>query len=386
MSLTAVIIVTVLLVLAFRPAPLDAEIAAVQVGPLQEMLEQEGKTRMHDHFVLASAVPGKLRRIEVHAGDPVKAGEVVAAIEPVPLEPQQRAALEARLSAAQELQSEALAQVQHAEAQSAQAKVDLERATRLSSDGVISRDALEKAQTVAKTTGQELDAALFKSKAAAFNVEEARAALLAVSPRDGGAIPKVYLRSPVRGRVLRLIEQSERVLSAGTPVVEIGYTPRLEVIADYLTSDAVNIAPGMPAVIEEWGGKTPLLAEVRLIEPSAFTKVSALGVEEQRVNVILDFVAAPANVGDGYRVRVRIITWQNSKVLKVPLNALFRQGDDWNVFVAFNNRATRRKVLTGHRSELEAEVLDGLKQGDQVILHPSSELKDGARIRVSEGK
>ena len=374
--------IVVLLALAFRPSALDVDVATVQRGPLQETLEQEGKTRMHDSFVLASPVAGRFKRIELHAGDPVKVGEIVATIDPVPLEPQQRAALEARLQTAQELEREAAARVQRAQADSSQAKADLERATKLAAEGVIAREALEKAQTADKTANKELDAALFKSKAAASQVEEARAALLATAAQDPAGIKTVYLRSPVPGRVLRLIEQSERVVAQGTPVVSIGYTPRLEIVADYLTTDAVKISAGMPAMIEEWGGSNPVPAWVRLVEPSAFTKISALGVEEQRVNVVLDFVSAPEQLGDAYRVEVRVITWQSPSVLKVPLSALFRRGDDWNIFVAENNRASRRAVKMGHRSDLEAEVLDGLREGEQVIVHPGNELTDASRIRI----
>ena len=374
--------IAVLLALAFRPAALDVDIAAVQRGALQETLEQEGKTRMHDSFVLASPVAGRLKRIELHAGDPVKVGEIVATIDPVPLEPQQRAALEARVQTAQELEREAAARVQRAEADSSQAKADLERATKLAAEGVIAREALEKAQTAGKTANKELDAALFKSKAAASQVEEAKAALLATAAQDPAGIKTVYLRSPVPGRILRLIEQSERVVGQGTPVVSIGYTPRLEIVADYLTTDAVKISPGMPALIEEWGGSKPILARVRLVEPGAFTKISALGVEEQRVNVVLDFVSAPEQLGDAYRVEVRVITWQSPRVLKVPLSALFRRGDDWNVFIAETDRASRRNVKIGHRSDLEAEVLDGLREGERVIVHPGNELTDASRIRI----
>lgn len=374
--------IVLFLVLAFRPAALEVDTAAVQRGPLQETLEQEGKTRMHDSFVLASPVSGRLKRIEIHAGDRVKAGEIIANIDPVPLEPQQRASLESRLSAAQELQREATARVERAQADSAQAKADLERATKLEAQGVIAREALEKAQTAEKTAARELDAALYKAKAAAFQVEEARAALLAVSSQGSAAMKTVYLRSPVQGRILRLFEQSERVVGPGTPVVSIGYTPRLEIVADFLTTDAVKISAGMPARIEEWGGGKPVPARVRLVEPSAFTKVSALGVEEQRANVVLDFVSAPEQLGDAYRVEVRVITSDLRDVLKIPLSALFRRGDEWNVFVVAGSTASRRTVRIGHRSDLEAEVVEGLREGEQVIAHPSNELKDGGRIRV----
>src|SRR6476469_1273987 len=377
---TAVTALAVFLALAFRPAALEVDVAAVQRGPLQETLEQEGKTRMHDNFVLASPVAGRLKRIEIHAGDPVKSGQIIATIDPVPLEPQQRAALEARLSTTQELQREATARLQRAETDNSQANTDMERATKIAAQGVIARDALEKAQTAAKAASKELDAALYKSKAAAFQVEEAKAALLAVAQGPAGIKP-VYLRSPVPGRVLRLIEQSERVVAPGAPIVSIGYTPRLEVIADFLTTDAVKISAGMPAMIGDWGGSNPIPARVRLVEPSAFTKISALGVEEQRVYVVLDFLSTPEQLGDAYRVEVRVISWQSPGVLKVPLSALFRRGDDWNVFIAAQGRANRRTVKIGHRSDLEAEVLDGLREGEEVIVHPSNELKDSSRIQ-----
>lgn len=372
----------VLLFFVFRPAPLDVDVATVRRAPLQETLEQEGKTRMHDHFVLASTVSGRLKRIEIHAGDPVAAGQVIASVDLLPLDPQQRVALEARLSAAEESQREATARVQQAEAQAAQAKSDLERARKLGEQGVISRDAMEKAQTAAKAASKELDAALFRSKAARYQVEEARAALLATSENTPVGARTVSIHSPVTGRVLRLIEQSERVIGAGAPLVELGYSPKLEIVADFLTTDAVKISSGMQARIENWGGGASIPAQVRLVEPLAFTKISALGVEEQRVNVVLDFLSGSHDLGDGYRVEVRVITWQSPGVVQMPLSALFRRGEEWNVFVAQGGKAIRRAVKIGHRSDLQAEVLDGLKEGEPVITHPGNQLAEGKTIRV----
>ncbi|MBZ5507735.1 MAG: efflux RND transporter periplasmic adaptor subunit [Acidobacteriia bacterium] len=376
--------VLVLLFFVFRPAPLDVDVARVQRGPLQETLEQEGKTRMHDHFVLASTVSGRLKRIEIHAGDPVSAEQVIASVDLLPLDPQQRVALEARLSAAEESQREATARVQQAEAQASQTKSDLERANKLGEQGVISRDALEKSQTAAKAASKELEAALFRSKAARYQVEEAKAALLATAENTPAGARTVSIHSPVAGRVLRLIEQSERVVSAGTPLVELGYTPKLEIVADFLTTDAVKISPGMQARIENWGGGAPIPAQVRVVEPLAFTKISALGVEEQRVNVVLDFLSESHSLGDAYRVEVRVITWQSSAVVQAPLSAFFRRGEEWNVFVAQGGKAMRRAVKIGHRSDLQAEVLDGLKEGESVITHPSNQLAEGKMIRVHQ--
>jgi HlyD family secretion protein len=193
----------------------------------------------------------------------------------------------------------------------------------------------------------------------------------------------VPIKTPVAGRILRLMEQSERVISAGAPIVEIGYTPRLEVVADFLTQDAVKINPDMDAIIDDWGGDKPLRARVRVVEPGAFTKVSALGVEEQRANVVLDFVDGSEKLADAYRVEVRVITWQAATVLKVPSGALFRNGRDWEVFKIENGRARRTPVQTGHRGAFETEVLGGVKAGDVLIVHPSSEIEDGVRVSVS---
>jgi len=374
------IIITAALALAFRPKPLPVQVAPAVMGPLQQTVDEEGKTRMHDHFVLAASVAGKLRRIELHAGDSVRAGDVIAWVDPTPIEPRQTAVLQARLDAARAAQTQADADAGRAQAENDQAAIDLERTRKLFDQGVASKEAFDRATSSASAAAKQLASAIARAEAAAYQVKEAKAALL--SQNADASLP-VAIKTPVTGRILRLLEQSERVVSAGTPLVEIGYTPRLEVVADFLTRDAVKINPGMEAIIDDWGGDKPLRARVRVVEPGAFTKVSALGVEEQRVNVVLDFIDGSDKLADAYRVEVRVVTWQASAVLKVPSGSLFRSGQEWAVFKVGNGRAQQTSLQVGHRGAFETEVLGGLKAGDILIVHPSNEIKDGVRVSVS---
>jgi HlyD family secretion protein len=377
----AVLLVIAGLVLAFRPKPITVETAAVARGPLQETVEEEGKTRMHDHFVLAAPVAGRLRRIELHPGDSVRAGQMITFIDPVPIEPRQTAVLEARLDAAQAAEAEAEALVGQIQSQRDQANIDLERTRKLFDQGVTSKEALDRANSLASSTAKQLDAAKSRAKAAAYQVVEAQSALL--TQTSGRSDLPAPVPSPVAGRILRLLELSERVVVAGTPIVEIGYTPRLEVVADFLTQDAVKIRPGMAAIIDEWGGDKPLRARVRVVEPGAFTKISALGVEEQRANVVLDFLEGSDKLEDAYRVEVQVITWESPDVLKVPASAIFRFGTSWAVFKVDQGSAQKSLVQLGHKGAFEIQVLQGLAAGDTVITHPNTDIKEGVRVRAS---
>jgi HlyD family secretion protein len=378
----ATAIVMIGLLLAFRPKPTSVETAVVNRGSVRQTLDEEGRTRMHDRFILASTVAGKLRRIQLHAGDHVRAGEVIAWIDPAPIEPRQTAVLQARLEAARAAQNEVDALVGHAQAERDQAASDLDRSRKLFAQGVSSKESLERATSFAMATAKQLEAAQSRAQTAGHQVEEATAALM-VEPNHLQAVP-IAINAPVDGRILRLLEQSERVLPPGAPIVEIGYTPKLEIVADFLTADAVSIYSGMDAIIDDWGGEKPLRARVRTVEPGAFTKISALGVEEQRVNVILDFMEGSANLADAYRVEVRVITWEGSNVLRIPASAIFRTGAEWAVFRVSNGLAHRTRVQAGHRGNNDMEIVDGLNVGDLVIVHPSPDLKDGARVTVGQ--
>lgn len=373
----AAIFVIAALGFAFRPKAVSVQSVIATMGPLQETVDEEGKTRMHDHFVLAASVAGKLRRIELHAGDSVRAGQTVAWIDPSPIEPRQTAVLQARLDGARASKQEADAMVGQAKSQDDQASIELERTRRLLAEGVAAKEALDRASNLAAAAAKQLEAAEFRARSAAHQVKEANAAL-----RQGGSdrsLP-VMIKSPVDGRILKLVEQSERVLPPGAPIAEIGYTPRLEVVADFLTRDAVKIKEGMEAIIDNWGGDEPLRARVRIIEPGGFTKVSALGVEEQRANVVLDFLGRTDNLADGYRVDVHVITWQSKSTLKVPSSAIFRSGTAWALFTAQNGKAHRTIVQVGHRGAFDIEILQGLRAGEAVIVHPSADVADGVRV------
>ncbi len=372
--------VVALIVVAFLPSPIKVETARITRGPLQVTVDEEGEARAHDRFVVAAPIAGRLTRVELHDGDAVSVNQVVAVINPLPIDQRERAEITARVKSAEALKQSADAAVEHARADNEQAKRDLRRAENLVEGGVISRQSLEQARNAETISKNELEAARFNAQAAASEVNVAKAGLIAVESDQSGASRLVTLRSPVRGRVLRVIEKSERVVTSGTPIVVVGDPRKLEVVVDLLSTDAVKVKPGAAMLLENWGGEAAIRARVRTVEPSAFTKVSALGIEEQRANVVADFVDPPGPLGDGYRVETRIIIWEAESVLKVPSSGLFRHGDGWSVFVVENGKAIRREVEIGHRSQFEAEVLRGIEEGAQVVLHPTNQISDGSRV------
>lgn len=360
-----------------RPAPLRVETARVARGRLQVTVDEEGETRVRDRYVVAAPVAGRVARIELREGDPVLVGEVVGRLFAAPLDARAREQAAGRVAQAEDAERAADAGVLQAQAAAEQARRGARRAQQLAAKNLIAPEERERAELEEATRAQELESAQFRAQAAAHDVEVARAALLA------GAGTVLPLHSPVRGRVLRIPERSERVVPAGTPLLELGDPAKLEIVADLLSSDAVRVKPGDAILIEGWGGGTTLQGRLRRIEPSGFTKVSALGVEEQRVNVIGDFVDPPGAIGDRFRVEVRIVVWEGRDVLQVPTSALFRHGDAWSVFVIEDGRARQRDVRVGHRSTFAAEVAEGLREGDAVIRNPSDRIADGVRVAAT---
>jgi HlyD family secretion protein len=350
-------------------------------------IDAEGKTRARDRFVVAAPVSGRLARINLHRGDGVRRDEVIARIDPLPmapLDPRQVAEAKARVATAEQLKNEADAVAERARADCEQAGRERARAERLVETGDISRQDFERIRNAALTCQQQIEAAKYRARAAASEVEVAKAALIAVERAgQSGAAATVLVRAPVSGQVLRVAEESERVVMAGAPLVELS-NPSLEIVIEVLSIDAVKVKPGSSVLIEGWGGGQTLEARVRLVEPSAFTKISALGVEEQRVNVIADFSDPDAPLGDGYRVEARIVIWETNEVLKAPLSALFRSGQSWNVFVVENGLAKRREVEPRHRTDFEVEILNGLREGESVIAHPSNLVTDGVRVSADQ--
>jgi HlyD family secretion protein len=380
-----VLAVVVLLVLAFRPRPVRVEVARATVGPLRVTVDHEGQTRVRQRYVVTAPVTGRLERIRLDEGYPVEPGAVVARIYPTPLDQRTVAETRARLEAAEATKREADARVQQATAALDQARRSVNRARRLHRQGHISPEELELAELEVTTREKELAAANFAARAADATAEAVRAELMLPSgvPAEDAEVSQVEVRSPVQGKVLRVLEENERVVVTGTPLLELGDPSALEIVVDVLSEDAVRIQPGAPVLIEDWGGEGILHARVRLVEPSGYTKISALGVEEQRVNVIADFVDSVDSMGDGYRVEARIVVWEGEHVLRIPASALFRHDGDWNVFVVEKGRARQRRVDPGQRNPIEVEIRAGLKEGETVILHPSDLVKDGARVEVS---
>lgn len=378
-------------VMAFLPKPVAVDVAEVTRGRFEQVVEEDGKTRVRDRYVVSAPLAGKLRRIELKAGDEVKAGMVLALIEPAApalLDVRTERELNERVGAAEAAKLRASATVERARAALEQATADLARARKLAEKGFIAATQLEQAELAVRLNGRELEAARQADHAARHEVAVARAALLRVKQEAAGGRPSGQVwevRSPVAGRVLKVVQESEGMVALGAPLLEIGEPSNLEVMADVLTTDAVHVAPGMPVRIERWGRGEPLTGRVRRVEPSAFTKISALGVEEQRVNVIIDFVSPREQwqaLGDGYKVDARIVTASLDGVIKVPVSALFREGDRWAVFVVEDGRAHKRIVQISRRSGPEAVVDKDLQPGERVIVYPGDAVKDGVRVRV----
>jgi HlyD family secretion protein len=380
--LIAAIAIGAIVIFALIPSPLLVEVGLVATGPLQVTIDQEGETRAHDRFIMSAPVPGRLLRVDLEDGDSVKRDEIVARLDPLPLSQRERQEILARVDAAEAAEHQAIAREAHAREDWEQTHRDRDRAERLAHEDLISAQALEIARNADITAAQELDAAKYSAQMAASEVKVARSGLVGLEADTGKAGPLIQLRAPVAGRVLRVIEKSERVVPAGAPILTLGDSKQLEIVADVLSTDAVKIQPGMPVLLEGWGGDHSIRARVRLVEPGGFTKISALGIEEKRVNIISDFVDSPGPLGDGYRVETRTVVWSGEKVLKVPQSALFRQGPGWSVFAIEGGRAKTREVEIGQRNESEAQILRGLVVGEEVILHPSNQLIDGARVRT----
>ena len=384
------VLVAAVLVYAFLPQPVPADLAEVSRGALRVTVDDEGRTRVKEVYVVSAPVAGRVLRIDRHVGDPVKAGEtVLATIQPTAptfLDLRGKRQAEAAVHAAEAALQLSEAELTRAQADLEFARSDLARARKLASGDTISQKTLDNAKREFKTSEAAVAAAEATLRVKSFDLETARASLIepgseAAARSDEGCC--ISVRAPVDGCVLRLVQESEVVIAAGAPLVEIGDPRDLEVVVDLLSRDAVRIREGAEVAIDEWGGEAAVKGRVRRIEPTGFTKVSALGIEEQRVNVIIDFTDPPArwqSLGHGYRVEAHIVVWQSEDALKVPVSALFRHGEDWAVFVVTEGRARLRRVVVGHRNSLAAEVLDGLEEGERVVLYPSDRVSDGVAV------
>jgi HlyD family secretion protein len=358
------------------------EIMEAKRGPMLVTVDEEGRTRVKDRYVVSAPLMGNLARIELRPGDPVEPGTVVARLVPLApplLDARSRVEAEARVAAAAAARKQSYATIDRARTALAFADNELARQRGLSTSGAIAPSVLERAELEARTMRENLASAEFGARVADHDLQMAQAVL----GRLGGSHvedDQLDLTASVRGRVLRVIQQSEGVVQPGTPLLEIGDPAALEIVVAVLTSDAVHIEQGARVQIERWGGQKPLAAHVRLIEPSADTRVSALGVEEQRVNVLVDLDAPQSQwsrLGDGYRVEARITVWESKDTLTVPASAVFRRTGSWAVFKVKDGVARVVSIDVGERSPELVEIKSGLQAGDRVVAHPSERLADG---------
>jgi HlyD family secretion protein len=348
-------------------------------------VDEEGMTRVKNRYVVAAPVAGQLRRIDWKAGAVVEAGKTVLAILEGSgadfLDARSQAQAEARVRATEAAREAMVAQRERAKAAARMYAGDLDRQKRLLAEKVLSSQEFDLAQMRARMAEQEERAAEFSLKVAEFELQQARAVLS--RSRAGGAAESLVITSPVSGRILRIMQESERVVPGGFPLMEVGDPTDLEVRIEVLSRDGVAIQPGARVRLEQWGGADPLTARVRLVEPSAFTKISALGVEEQRVYVVADFtdpLEKRLTLGDSYRVEARVVVWESAAALRAPAGALFQRGGVWQTFTIEGNTARLRTVKVGRSNGVESEVIDGLPEGAQVVVYPGDKVADGMRV------
>lgn len=391
------------IVYGFLPKPVAADLEHVARGSLQVAVSEDGKTRIKDRYTIASPMTGQLLRVELEPGDNVVAFKtVVAQLEPdLPnnLDVRTLAQAEAKFHMSELTLQKATLAEQTAQKAMLNAQSHLARQRKLRESSAEGQEALENAELDEARRREEYNAAKLAVDIAKFEMDWSRLAMWQAKPRAAGesqsaakspdeppAEQRTYeIFAPISGKVLRKFKESTSPITAGTAILEVGDPQRLEMEIDVLSSDAVQIPPQAKVIVNEWGGDEPLHGIVRLVEPAAFTKISALGVEEQRVYIIVDLIDPPekrSTLGDGYRIEAQIILWESDSVLKVPTSALFRKGNQWAVFTVGDGKAHLQFVEIGHRNGLEAEVLKGLSERDIVIVHPSDRIAEGVDVTV----
>ncbi len=371
-----------LLAYAFMPEPVAVDVVRVARGGLTQSIDEEGRAVVRERFVVSAPISGAVARVSVESGDRVAKGAVLAAVQPAPVDARTRTQLVARVGTATAALQQAEAAEGAARASYEFARAEHERSVELGKSGALSRGEVELAFSRRAAAEGQWGSSKAAVTAATHALQEARAALLGSSegPNRSSA---VLVRAPLAATVLRVLQESERVVISGTPLVELGDPALLEVVVDLLSSDAVRVPDAARVVIDQWGGGDPLHGRVRLIEPAGFTKISALGVEEQRVNVHID-LEDPAEcwkrLGDAYALDVHIVVAERAETLTLPAGALFRSGDAWAAFVVESNRVRVRAVDVGLRAGYQVEILKGLNEGEEVVLHPSEAVVEGVRI------
>lgn len=360
---------------------------AVSRGPMDVTVEEDGKTRVKDRYTITAPVAGFLRRIELKDGDPVSAGQEVAMLEPLRpehLDPRAHARAQADVETAEAALKKAEEDVEAVNADAVYARAEYQRNQELFKDGIISKDIIDRSESRVRGAEAGVKSAKFAVEVARHQVDAARTALKYTAEVGPAPLEAIRIDSPVEGRVFKVFHESEGVVGPGQAIMEVGDSTALEVEVDLLSADAAKVGPGTRVLFERWGGENPLEGRVRVVEPSGFTKISALGVEEQRVLVISDITSPPdkwKNLGDGYRVDASFLLWESKDVLQAPESALFRHGDGWAAFVVKDGRAALRPVSLSHRNGISAVVASGLTEGEEVIVHPGRDVKEGARVK-----
>lgn len=367
------VVIVALIIYGLLPGAVLVDTAVVQKEAMQVTIEEEGETYVAHLYVITSPVPAFLRRVNLEPGDIVEEGDILAELEPPSsaiLDPRSYTEAKARIASAE-------ARVEEAEAYAEFALSERHRMERLAAEGSATQQQLEQVRTEAGRAAAVLNTARAELTAAQASLDTATVSRSRLPVRQ-------VLRAPARGEVLRVHRKSEGFVNTGEPIFEIGNTDSLEVRVDVLSQDAVRISPGVRVMLDHWGGDVPLEATVARVERQGKIKISALGVEERRVQVVAELITGSEvweNLGSGYRVLARFVIWEDANVLQVPTSALFRTEDGWGVFTVGNGRAVRRNISLGYQTGLSAQVIEGLSEGDVVIVHPGAEIEDGVRVK-----
>ena len=382
------LLVIALIVYGFMPKRQEVDLISVQRGDFQVAIEEEGRTRLKQRYTVSAPTAGYMRRVNLEVGDPVKKGQNLVVLEPLrsqPLDPRSHAQAQLSVSAAQAALEAAIEKERAAKSDAEFAERRLERMTNLFSKGYIAKDQYEQSETETKKARSYNLSAKAAVDMARADLEKAKTNLQNFSvPKNIGKQSLVHLNAPASGAVFRLYRESEGAVNIGEPIMDIGNQKDLEIRAEVLSSDAVRIKPGTRVLFKRWGQDEILQGVVRVVEPGGFTKISSLGVEEQRVMIIADITSGHEKwqaLGDGYRLEAHFIIWEGKDILQVPASALFRQGGQWAVFVAERGKARKRAVEIGQRNGLAAQIISGLSEGEKIVAYPDDAISDGARIK-----
>ena len=379
------IFVVLLVVWGFLPSPVPVSVDEAKVAPLEVTIEDEGITQVADRYTISAPVTGYVLRIQHEVGDTVSTGQELFQIQPVPdlISARQREIAQAQLDAAEARLLQAKENLNLADEESRIADLELQRIQKLFDQGIGSEQGLDNAKLAARRAEAKKASAEFSVKVAEYEVKAAESALR--SFQASGGQEQIAIQSPVSGRILKIYQESEGTVQAGLPILEIGDPLSLEVKVDLLSTDAVQVRTGTPVRLKRWGADIILDGIVRVVEPSGYTRISALGVEEQRVPVIVDILSPREQwqaLGDGYRVVAEFIIWEGDNVLQIPSSSLFRTGQDWALFLVDGRSAKFRRVEAGHQSGLNTQIVNGLAEGETVLTHPDERIEDGVRVEI----